>query len=371
MNTILELQRFLRQANHLKQYNLQPDDKVHLLYVSPKLNATGYYRAIAPALELNKTKTHKALITSIDQNDFAKRFDNQLHHLDELLIKWADYIVFPSTMGNLRYLIKAIQIINPHVQLIMDIDKDYFDLKNDSKLTASYLEQFQSNLLEMDSVTVASERLYHSLKKQMSAQKTKPMIWYLPTLISSFAYENIDKLTEKETDTIRIGLIKTNEDALIDIKELLLKINDSNKAIKWVYFGNTKWSKTTPEWLNDFNIEFHNSVHFKDYFKTLDALKLDLVLIPDTDESLYERLNLELSAFKIPLLYLGDYNPELSIENKENDPGMSFENKFAMVVELIKNKPLRLEVGRNNLKKTWKLKGYNQKNRVVFFNIFI
>lgn len=371
MNTILELQKILNTPNHLKHHNLEPDDKVHLLYVSPKLNATGYYRAIAPALELNKTKTHKAIITSIDQNDFAKRFDAHLHHLDEFLIKWADYIIFPSTMSDLRYLIKALEIINPHVQLIMDVDKDYFNMKDTPKLTASYLEQFESNLLEMDGVTVANERLCHTLKKQMEPQKIKPMIWYVPTLVSSFAYENIGNLAEKETNTIRIGFIKPDDEELIAIKALLLKINDSNKTIQWVYFGNVKSSKKITECLNDLNIEFHNTVQFIDYFKTLDTLKLDLVLIPKTNELVYERLKLELSVFKIPVLFLGNYNPEQSIQSKKSDLEMSFENKLAMVTELIENESLRLELGRIALKKIWKSKGYNRKNKAVFSTIFI
>lgn len=371
MKTILELQRFLNRPYPLKHYNFQPDDKVHLLYVSPKLNATGYYRAIAPALELNKTKTHKAIITSINQNDFAKRFDNQFHHLDEILVKWADYVIFPPTMGDLRYLTKAIQMINPQVQLFMDMDKNYFHQKASSKLTALDLEQFRSNLLEMDGITVANERLGRNLKKQIHPQKTKSTICHIPSLVSQFAYEDLTPLRKNETDTIRIGFIKPDLEELRATKALLLEVNDSHKAIKWVYFGPNKASKKIKEDLDGFDIECHNTVHFKDYFKALEALKLDLVLIPDTNKQRYEQLEMELSVFKIPVLYIGSQSKDSAHPNEKTPLELSFENKLAMVIELIENDALREEVGRNNLKKTWKLKGYSQKNREIFCNIFI
>ena len=75
MRNITELQERLNTKNSFEhRYNIENDDKIHLLYVSPRLNATGYYRMITPALEINKTTTHKVIITSIENNDFSRRF---------------------------------------------------------------------------------------------------------------------------------------------------------------------------------------------------------------------------------------------------------------------------------------------------------
>ncbi|AGC75297.1 hypothetical protein LX97_00005 [Nonlabens dokdonensis] len=42
MRTIKELRAKLHPKNSFEnKYNIEPDDKIHLLYVSPKMNATG------------------------------------------------------------------------------------------------------------------------------------------------------------------------------------------------------------------------------------------------------------------------------------------------------------------------------------------
>lgn len=87
MRSIKELQERLNPKNNFVQrYNIEKDDKIHLLYVSPRLNATGYYRMIAPALEINKTVTHRAIVTSIESYDFSSRLSDFVNQLDERLI---------------------------------------------------------------------------------------------------------------------------------------------------------------------------------------------------------------------------------------------------------------------------------------------
>jgi hypothetical protein len=159
MRTIKELQLRLNPKNSFNErYDIAQDDKIHLLYVSPMLNATGYYRMITPAIEINKTDTHKAIITSIEVNDFSRKLSDFVNQLDERLIAWADYIIFPSLFSDVSYLMQAIKTLNPTVQLVMDVDRNYFavpiSIPLSRKLTQEKLKCFENNLGLMDLVTV-------------------------------------------------------------------------------------------------------------------------------------------------------------------------------------------------------------------------
>ena len=83
-------------------------EKVHVLYVAPCMNASGYYRMIAPALELNKTKSHKAVVNQIHKWNFNKKHDEYDTPVDERLIRWADYIVFPTFFTDIQPIIEGI-----------------------------------------------------------------------------------------------------------------------------------------------------------------------------------------------------------------------------------------------------------------------
>ncbi|MCX6180979.1 MAG: glycosyl transferase family 2, partial [Bacteroidetes bacterium] len=72
------------EAKYL-QYSKE-DKLVHVLYLSPFLNATGYYRMIAPMLEMNRTSTHRAIINQVHKWDFSKQFEQYDNPLDERLI---------------------------------------------------------------------------------------------------------------------------------------------------------------------------------------------------------------------------------------------------------------------------------------------
>ena len=207
MRTIKELQQRLDfQYSFDSRYDIEQDDKIHLLYVSPKLNATGYYRMIAPALEINKTDTHKAIITSIETNDFSKKLSDFVNQLDERLIVWADYIIFPSLFSDVNYLIKAINTLNPSVQLVMDVDRNYFavplSIPLSQKLTEEKLKCFQSNLGLMDIVTVSNEAFQKFLQRFIDdrLENKNTFVQFIPSLVSRFGYEEMQHLLRKSTD---------------------------------------------------------------------------------------------------------------------------------------------------------------------------
>lgn len=315
MRTIKELQKRLTAAQRFEErYDLEQDDKVHLLYVSPTMNATGYYRMIAPALEINKTDSHKAIITSIESNDFAKKLSDFVGELDERLITWADYIVFPSIFSDVTYLIQAIKTLNSQVQLIMDIHQNYFAVPDSiplsRKLTQEKLKYLETNIGLMDLVTVASQPFQKFLQKFIANRlpKSNALVQYLPTLISRFGYEEMPPLKRNSKKPLRIGLIKPIAEDLLSLKEVFVQIQATSlrDEIQLVCLGKPYSSKEVDLLLKETNCELHNSVSFFNYFEKLNDLKLDFVLLP-AKEGLYNRHQniqtfLELSVFGIPVI---------------------------------------------------------------------
>lgn len=366
MRTVKELQQRLRPENSFEtRYDTTDDDKIHLLYVSPKLNATGYYRMIAPALELNKTSTHRAIITTIEPNDFANKLTDTVGQLDERLIAWADYIVFPTLYGDLQYLVKAIRTLQPRVQLVMDFSSP-LSRKNRQLLT---------NLKDMDMVTVPNLNYQKYLKFQLA--EVDAQVEHLSSFISRFAYEKMPPLKRNTSDKLRIGLIKPDAEDLLSLKEVLLKTKASIKEkIQLVCLGKPHSSKEADEFLKETDAEIHKTVSFLDYFEKLNDLELDVAFLPSNgapkDGFQNSYLFKELAVFGIPVVASEAHLISKLIEDGET--GWIARNPsdwMAILEELVLNRDAIEIIGRNALKWCWATQSYNRKNLEAFSDVFI
>jgi len=384
MRTIKELQLRLYPKNSFNErYDIEQDDKIHLLYVSPMLNATGYYRMIIPALEINKTDTHKAIITSIETNDFSRKLSDFVNQLDERLIAWADYIIFPSRFSDVSYLMQAIKTLNPSVQLVMDLDRNYFaipvSIPLSQKLTIEKLKSLETNLGLMDIVTVANEAFQKFLQRFIDdrLEKANTFVQFLPSLVSRFGYEEMPPLINNSSEKLRIGLIKPSEEDLLSLKEVLLKTKSSFKnEIQFVCLGKRHSSKEVDLLLKEIDCELHDSLSFLDYFEKLNSLQLDLVLLP-AKEGLYNRhqnsqLFLELSVFGIPVI-ASIYHPA-KLLLKEGETGLlasevpEWIENIGLLIKDVKSKE---RLGRNALKWSWRFQSYNAKKLELLTQTFI
>ncbi len=374
MRTIKELQARLNPKNIFDQrYNIEADDKIHLLYVSPKLNATGYYRMITPALEINKTDTHKAIITSIETNDFSRKFSDFVNQLDERLITWADYIIFPALFSDVTYLMQAIKTLNPSVQLVMDLDRNYFaipvSIPLSRKLTNDKLKCLENNLGLMDIVTVANEAFQKFLQRFIDdrLENANTFVQYLPSLVSRYGYEEMPPLTRNTSEKLRVGLIKPNEEDLLSLKEVLFKMRKTfGEKIQFVCLGKPHSSLEGDLILKEIDCEIHDSVSFLDYFEKLNSLQLDVVLLP-AKEGLFTRnqnnqLLLELSVFGIPIV-ASIYHPTSKlISDGENGFVASEVPEWLDIINhQIKDKTLINRIGKNAIKSVWIKDSWTQK----------
>lgn len=383
MNTIIQLQEHLQKTSQFTdRYSLENDTKVHLLYLHPKLYAKGYYRMIAPALELSKTSSHKAIITSIVPFDFSKEYDLSSIQIDKRLLLWADYIIFPAMMQPMQYLIGAITSINPLIRCVMDIDRNYFAPPTDYtnyRWKPIEIELLQQNMSLMHLITAPSRGFAKLLQDQLDnrLENDIPEVHYLPSLVSNFGYENLPPLKKNKEQAVRIGMIKPTEIGMCDLKKVLLQIKQTFKdQVEFVILGTPHNCDLSPSFEKQIKAESHPSVSFTTYFEKLNELALDMVLLM-AKEPLYHThqhsyLFLELSTFGIPIVVSAEHSAAVHIKNGYN--GLLAQNSKdwkRAITKLIKSKTLRRSLGRNALKHVWKQHSYSSKRLQYITSIFI
>ena len=384
MRTIKELRAKLHPKNSFHtRYNLEADDKIHLLYVSPKMNATGYYRMIAPALEINKTATHKAIITSIENHDFSTNLTEMVHQLDERLITWADYIIFPSLFSDVSYLFQAIKTLSPSVQLVMDVDRNYFAMPDSMplsrKLTKGKLKQLENNLGLVDLVTVANEPFQKFLQRFIDDRlpNANTLVQYQPSLVSRFGYEEMPPLSKNTSKKLRVGLIKASEEDWLSLKGVLFEMRKTfGDKIEFIYFGKLHSVWEVEKLFKEHKVEIYPTVSFLDYFDTLNDLQLDVVLLPAV-ESLYNKhqnhqLFMELSVFGVPVIASMHHPVKKLIDDGENGFLASEVPEWIKIVEtLISNEKDKIKLASNVIKTVWNKNSFTHTNTTRITSLYV
>ncbi|MBL4575807.1 MAG: glycosyltransferase family 4 protein [Opitutaceae bacterium] len=380
-------QQLTEQTEFDKRYPAfkKDDGKIHILFISPCLNGTGYYRMIVPALELNRTRTHSAIISSIHKWNFNKQFGDYDNSVDEKLISWADYVVLPVMFSDVTYILKALKAKNNRLQFVMDLDnninaipKEHLDY---TKITKEAKAHLLSNIAKMDILTGASEGIleYYDRLIERYHPNSEVEMEFIPNLVSRFGYQEAEPLSKNKTDIVRIGIIGTGATAydtlsIIDVlKELKEKHEDK---IELIFFG---WNGKLPnreEPLKDIPFTYVKSVSFLDYFDQLNKLELDIALLPskkipfNTHGKSFIKA-LEFAVFAIPVVAtdLAPYNEV--IENKETGFLVKEQKQWIAVLDqLIEDKKLRDRIGKSALKEAWRSFSFTGQTMQIYQEVF-
>ena len=362
------------------------DEKVHVLFVSPCMNALGYYRSILPFLELNKTSSHHAIVTDIHKWNFNEVLTDYVSPIDRRLIEWADYIVLPVLFQDASYLIQAWKAIHPEVQVVMDLNYNYhlmpsihLDYMKFSRMDKNLL---LGNIAKVDVVTAPSEGLldYYDGLLEKFYPDSKVSMEFLPTLISKFGYQEIKPLKKHSNKKIRIGIVQggaTSYD-VVAIKEVLQGLTAKYKdTVELIFFG---WNGKVPgieNLLDGVKFTYYKAVRFLDYFDRLHEIQLDIALLPcqRLPFNTHGKSNikfLEFSAFGIPVVASNNelYN-EVIIDGETGFLANSSDEWLSKIKALVENKELRTTIGNNALKRVWKDFSYTGKAMEVLQEIFI
>lgn len=376
------------------------DGKAHVLYIWPCLNVTGYYRSIVPALELNKTQTHCALISGIHSWDFNKQFDDYDSPVDERLIQWAHYIVLPAIFTDVEYIIGALLEINDDLQFVIDLDQNFHQIPkghpDHNKISTEMKKQLLKNISRMDLMTGPTEELlnyYDSLLEKHFPNSTV-FLEYLPNLISSFTYEEIElprkgnqeqKQTDKTTSrrpttaAVRVGLIGglTAAEDILSILEPLRAIQKKyGEKIEFIFFGWDGQLKGENK-LEGLKFKYVKSVSFTDYINRLKELSLDIALLPLRDIPFNTKGKsaikyYELSVFRIPVIASSVAPYSKVIEHNETGLLVKESEQWTKAMDtLIQNERLRKRIGNAASRAVWRMNAYNDANIGLCQTVFI
>lgn len=389
MKTLKELNYRLNTVKNFKekypQFNMN-DNKIHVLFLSSCMNETGYYRMILPALELNRTDTHAAIIGNIHKWDFNKLFDDYDTPIDFRLVEWADYVVLPVMFTDATYIIKSMREINDDIEFVMDMEVNYHELPeyhpDFKKLQPELKKMLVSNLSKVDILSAPNNQILNYYNDLVQKHDEEFLLYFerFPNLLSNFTFEGITQIQRNSTDKVRIGIVldasqgndlKTIEKA---ISALLEKHKDK---IEIIIFG---WSKKIAEQyglLNELRITYEKPVPFQEYHQRLNGLAFDIGLLPLADNTYNasgRSLNryLDFSANMVPAIVPNIFPFTNIVKEAENGfIAASDEDWISKADQLINEAQLRKDIGNNAFKTSWEGFSYTPKAIQRLKSIFI
>ena len=366
-------------------FNLN-DKKVHILFLMACTNEQGYYRMILPAMELNRTATHAAIIGQIHKWNFNKQFDDYDIAIDFRLVEWADYIVVPALFSDINYIIKSMREINSDVEFVMDIDLNYHQLPPDhpdfKKFTLELKQILQANLSQIDILSAPNNYLLSAYEKLAQESEEELSLYFerYGNLLSNFTYEEIQHIQRNNGQKIRIGLIvdasQGNDVKLLEkvIATLLEKHPDK---IEIILFGWSKKVAMQNGLFDKLNITYENPVPFQEFHSRLNSLALDIGLLPFVNNA----YNVSSKTLTRYLDFSGNMIPVVASEMlpftkviEDGDNGFlagKDEEWVAKIEQLILNAELRTAIGKSAFNTAWAKFSYTPQSIERLKNIFI
>jgi len=327
-------------------------------YTHKNIDGCWYYRAYLPAF-YNGWDADNMILGNISQVD---------RKYSALRAQQADIVVFQRPDEEER--VKAMELLKAMGKKIVFENDDTYK-KNDHM---KFREEFKrrSHFLDeaikiADLCTTTTEFLADEYRK------LNDNVVVLPNQIEPDDWSEPER---NETDIVRVGLFGSTtmngdyegiEDALgklckrKDVKIVVLGAPDPDKIAPDIKH---LWKEEIDFW-GRFDIEGHQTVHMHDVFDKLNSLKLDMVLIPRKD-NYFNRCKsnvkfLESAMLEIPVIAQGfkdGLSPYQGTEDKKHMVIVENDKEwYEAIDELIKNKSLRREMGREA--KKYVLKNYN------------
>lgn len=184
---------------------------------------------------------------------------------------------------------------------------EFMDEKRVKEGLATLNETVDAFIKEADLVTTSTEVLAEEYRK------LNENVVVLPNCIDPFLF---DEPLRNETDIVRIGITGsigvTND---LNVAEPIIKHYQNDPRVRLVLFSLPKCDEDDYmrklyaeeyKFLDSINVEWHPFAPIKDYFTTLNELRLDMMIIP-RDDSYFNRCKsnikfLEASMFEIPVI---------------------------------------------------------------------
>lgn len=291
MNFITEKINQLKSNEYYVRFPelLDKSPKKHVLFLAPYANATGLYRVMLPAREINKTNTHLAIINQLIPYDISapqKKINEVNWHLSDELIAWADYIVFPTCTSPIQDHIKMLRSVNKksHLQFVMDIDDNYHipNPQENAKTALISRKNLLENMASCDIITCTNQFLGNFYLNLLNNDKYKlPAFFVVPNFMSD-AYLKDIQITKPKSQKQRclISLNPTQWNDVFPLNKTFKEINKAYPNLELCLFG------------------WNGKIGFKDAF---DKVKVTLISPVPIDKYFNELANHQFDFALMPL----------------------------------------------------------------------
>lgn len=389
MKTVKTLYAHLNTAKDFgdKYPGLRFDDqKIHVLFLSACSNETSYYRLILPALELNRTDSHSAIVSDIHKWDFTKLFDDYDNPIDYRLVQWADYVVMPVLFTDVSYIIRNMREINSDIEFVMDVDQNYHELPDYhpdyKKLHQNLKTTLLENFLKVDILTAPNGFILNSYGR-LAEQRTEELELYLErygSLLSSFSFEEVTQIQRNTGEPVRIGLILDPSQAQ-DLKTieqpLRTLLGTHGEKVELVIYGWNERSVAQNTCLKGLPVIYEKPSSFFDQYTRLNSLSLDIGLLPFVNNAYNVsgkalQRYLDFSSLMVPVIAtkMAPFDKLIS-EGESGFMATTDEEWLSRITQMVDSAQLRQDIGAYAHKQAWENHSYTPKAIQRLKSIFI
>jgi hypothetical protein len=388
MKTLKELINRLTIAQNFKErypnFNTQ-DGKIHVLFLSPCLHEAGYYRMILPALELNRTSSHCAIINQINKWSFDKQFDDYDSPINFKLVEWADYVVLPAMFTDVGYIIRDMRKVNDDIEFVMDMDVNYHELPAshpDKEKIEAGKDILIKNISQVDIVTAPNQSVINYYNNLIQKRSEEFLLYFqsYPNLLSGFTFEERQEILKNNGPKVRIGIILHASQAndLRTIEKALSTLLEKHKEqIEVVIFG---WPPKLGEQhglLKGLPVVYQKTELLTGYHQILNEQHFDIGLIP-LENNLYNASGnainrfLDFSSCMVPVVAANISPFKNIITDGENGFIASNDEEWISKIELLVTEAaLRREIGQTAFAMAMEGFSYTPKTIQRLKNIFV
>ncbi len=341
MKHIKELDLNLRKEE-LFRAQFAEQSETNILWISPQLNGRHLYKTILPYYFMEGESVYTA-ITGIEKHDPESQLSDIHIELETPQLLWADIIVFPFTTQPLKHLYAQIRMVNEKIKIYYSVDYNFYQMSKEHPYYNLFSKQddktsIEDNMYFSDLVITSNVNLQKVLKDKLkdlaegkyrdiyiSSVKTCAVPFLIhEEIVTGNLFHEPKELIPKNGQ-FRLGIIATNvykEDIAAFgtvLRDLKKKYKNKLQLVMFGFDGiadgrNIIDGADAGNEMNRTEIEFHRPTSIIQYFKELNHLNLDLVLIPlktsdynQTSEN-YNKW-MECALLKIPILTNGAVFP--------------------------------------------------------------
>lgn len=251
MKAILELTKAITDDNyHSQQFDVWGSDK-NILFINPQLSGKHLYKMLLPSRIMRSEGISTAITTISKYDPHGQLLGGKEVELNDTMINWAEYFVFPFTTQPLGDLYERIREINSDAKIVYSIDFNFYELSDKHPYKyifdeLSVISDVEDNIFFSDIALVSNakfqELLTYKFKELITKGKykgvpTKLVVGCFPFMIDSeIMYENVefdiqDFCTVTHTPFVKEELEKTSK-VFEELKTKDIKGKDKDIPLK-------------------------------------------------------------------------------------------------------------------------------------------